>query len=217
MMSLGNGLKDRFERWKARLMDELSGFIERYQGRIEQAFVFMEHPNVQKLAEEIVYCISNKKTLFLCGNGGSGSNANHIENDFLYGISKNLGDGLRCRSLSSNSAVISCLANDESFNSVFSYPLEVEATSSDRLLVLSGSGNSPNILEALKAAKKIGMASYALLGFDGGAAKTMCDFPIHIEVHDMQVAEDAHMMIAHIISQWIYENRAHIFKTGSLQ
>ena len=64
MMSLGNGLKDRFEQLKARHMDELSGFIERYQEKIEQAFGFMKHPNVQKLAEEIVYCIPTKRPCF---------------------------------------------------------------------------------------------------------------------------------------------------------
>ena len=192
-------------------MSSLDSNIERYKKRIVIGMGMLDNENIKRLSMEILDCIKNKRKIFVCGNGGSGSNANHIENDFLYGISKVCGNGLICRSLSSNNAVMTCLANDEGYENIFSFPIALEANSDDVLLVLSGSGNSPNIIEAIKKAKSIGMSTYALLGFSGGEAKQIADFPIHFEINDMQVVEDMHMMVAHIISQWIFDNRTKVF------
>ena len=122
-----------------------------------------------------------------------------------------LGKGVRCISLSSNPAVLTCLGNDEGYDSIFQYQLAVEANEDDVLLVLSGSGNSPNILAALEQANNMGIDSFALLGFSGGKAKSLAKYPIHFEINDMQVAEDMHMMVVHLISQWLYENKETIF------
>ena len=184
---------------------------ERYKRRVNSCLAQLDDENIVLLAKRIVECIKQGQRLFVCGNGGSGSNASHIENDFLYGISKALGKGLKCKSLSSNAAVISCLANDESYDEVFSYQLAVEAQEGDVLLVLSGSGNSPNILRAVEQANKMSLDTFALLGFSGGKAKQLVKYPIHFKIDDMQVAEDMHMMVAHIISQWIFENKESIF------
>lgn len=189
----------------------MNKIISRYRQRVTRCMDSLDQKNIQVFADTLVQCIKTKRTLYLCGNGGSGSNANHIENDFIYGISKACGQGLKSHSLSSNSAVLTCLANDEGYSNVFSYPLSVLADQEDVLLAISGSGNSPNIINAIKAAKNIGMTTFCLLGFDGGQAKNMCDYPIHFEVNDMQVSEDMHMMVAHIVSQWLYENREDIF------
>jgi D-sedoheptulose 7-phosphate isomerase len=75
------------------------------------------------------------------------------------------------------------------------------------LLVFSGSGNSRNILRALELARQIGMKSYAVLGYDGGKAKTMCDVPIHIAVDDMQIAEDMQLIVGHMIMQYLCAHR----------
>ncbi len=81
------------------------------------------------------------------------------------------------------------------------------ARKGDVLIVFSGSGNSPNILQALEEAKTIGMTSYAVLGFSGGKAKAMADVPIHFAVDDMQIAEDMQLIIGHMIMQWLYAQR----------
>jgi D-sedoheptulose 7-phosphate isomerase len=131
--------------------------------------------------------LKNGRQVFLCGNGGSAGNAVHLANDFLYGISKTHGSGLRVTALSANSAVITCLANDEGYDHIFSMQLAVQAQHGDVLIVLSGSGNSPNILKALEEAKRIGMRSYAILGYTGGRAKAMADVAIHFAIDDMQI------------------------------
>jgi D-sedoheptulose 7-phosphate isomerase len=165
-----------------------------------------EAPGVVRLAEELRDCWRTGRQVFVCGNGGSAGNAIHLANDFLYGISKTAGSGLRVHALPANSSVLTCLANDCGYDQIFSLQLAVQARSGDVLIVLSGSGNSPNILKALEQAKATGLKSYAILGYSGGKAKQMADVPIHIAVEDMQIAEDMQLIVGHMIMQWLYEN-----------
>ena len=161
---------------------------------------------VNELGEDLVRCLQENRKVFICGNGGSGANAIHIANDFLYGISKRRGVGLNCTALTANSSVLTCLANDEDYSEVFAFQLAVQAESGDILIALSGSGNSPNITRAIDEANSRNLKTYTIVGFDGGEAKRLAHVPIHINVNDMQVSEDAQMIIAHIISQWMFEN-----------
>jgi D-sedoheptulose 7-phosphate isomerase len=77
----------------------------------------------------------------------------------------------------------------------------------DVLIVFSGSGNSPNILKALEEAKRVGMRSYAVLGYSGGKAKALADVTIHFAIDDMQIAEDAQLIVGHMIMQWLHAQR----------
>jgi hypothetical protein len=107
---------------------------------------------VERLAYDLRDCWQTGRQVFFCGNGGSGGNANHLANDFLYALSKTPGSGLRVHSLSANPSVITCLANDEGYDQVFSLQLAVLARKGDVLITFSGSGNSPNIVKALEEA-----------------------------------------------------------------
>jgi len=109
--------------------------------------------------------------------------------------------------LPANTAVLTCLANDEGYDSIFSLQLAVQARAGDLLIALSGSGNSPNILKALEQAKKMQVRTFAVLGYSGGKAKAMADVPIHFAVDDMQIAEDMQLVVGHMIMQWLYQNR----------
>ena len=148
--------------------------------------------------------------MFIAGNGGSAGNAVHLANDFLYAMSKRPGSGLCVQALPANPAVITCLANDEGYDSIFALQLAVQARAGDVLIVFSGSGNSPNILRALEEAKRIGLTSYAVLGYSGGAAKALADVPIHFEIDDMQIAEDMQLIIGHMLMQWLMTFRDEI-------
>lgn len=163
-------------------------------------------PGVARLAEELRDCWKTGRQVFLCGNGGSAGNAIHMANDFLYGISKKAGSGLRVHALPANSSVLTCLANDCGYDQIFSLQLAVQARAGDVLVALSGSGNSPNILKALEQAKATGMKSYAILGYTGGKALKQADVPIHFAVDDMQIAEDMQLIVGHMIMQWLYQN-----------
>jgi D-sedoheptulose 7-phosphate isomerase len=84
------------------------------------------------------------------------------------------------------------------------------ARKGDVLIAFSGSGNSPNIVRAIEEAKKIGMTSYAVLGFSGGKCKEIADVPMHFAINDMQIAEDAQVIIGHMLMQWLYPQRGDI-------
>jgi D-sedoheptulose 7-phosphate isomerase len=184
-----------------------SALFSDYSERLSAALRDFDWAPVEQLAHDLLDCWHTGRQVFLAGNGGSGGNANHLANDFLYPVSKTPGSGLRVHSLSANPAILTCLANDEGYDRVFSMQLGVLAREGDVLIVLSGSGNSANIIKALEEAKAIGMTSYALLGFSGGKARSLADVPIHFRVDDMQIAEDAQMIVGHMLLQWLHGQR----------
>ena len=182
-------------------------FFRGYASRLQASLDSAEWAGVAQLAVDIHACWIQKKQVFICGNGGSAGNAIHLANDFIYGIAKRPGGGLRVNALSANPAVITCLANDIGYERVYSEQLSVMANPNDVLIVLSGSGNSPNIVAALEQAKAMNVKSYAILGFSGGRSKKIADVPIHFPIDDMQISEDLQLIVGHMIMQWLYENR----------
>ena len=178
-----------------------------YSSRLQGVLASSDWSSVSLLAQDMLRCWQEKRQVFFCGNGGSAGNAVHLANDFLYGIAKKTGGGLKVQALSANSAVMTCLANDIGYESIFSEQLAVQAQAGDLLIALSGSGNSPNIIHAIEQAKAMSVKSYAILGFTGGKCKELVDVPIHFPVHDMQIAEDMQLIVGHMMMQWLYSNR----------
>ena len=174
--------------------------LQKYQELLLQGFqVLAKDPAWPKACEQFENLRTKKGNLFLAGNGGSAANANHLATDLIYGVNQQGRGAFRVHSLAANPSVLTCLGNDIGFENVFSHQLEALAESGDLLLVFSGSGNSPNIIQALKAAKKLGVTSVALLGYDGGGAKALADMPLHFPIHDMQAVEDLHMIVGHLL------------------
>jgi D-sedoheptulose 7-phosphate isomerase len=176
-------------------------FVQNYFRTLETVWRDHDWSDVTLLVDTLRRCWRENRQVFLCGNGGSAANAIHLANDFLYGVDKASGRGLRVIALPANNAVLTCLANDIAYADIYSQQLTVLAQPGDILLAFSGSGNSPNILKALERAREIGMTSFAVLGFTGGRALELADHPIYFPVHDMQVAEDLQMMIGHMAMQ----------------
>lgn len=189
-------------------------FYRDYARRLSAALDMVDWDIVEDLAEDLYDCWKTGRQVFLAGNGGSGGNAIHLANDFLYALSKMAGSGLRVHALPANPAVLTCLANDEGYETVFALQLQVFARPDDVLICFSGSGNSPNIVEALKAARTIGMRSYSVLAFTGGKAKALTDRPIHLEIDDMQIAEDVQVIIGHMLMQKLSAHR-HLVKAAA--
>ena len=178
-----------------------------YSSRLQAVLATSDWSAVSQLATDMQLCWQEGRRVFFCGNGGSAGNAIHLANDFLYGIAKRSGGGLKVMALSDNPAVITCLANDVGYEHIFSEQLAVQAQKGDLLIALSGSGNSPNIVRVLEQAKSMGVKSYAVLGFTGGKCKQLADVPIHFPVNDMQIAEDLQIIVGHMLMQWLYANR----------
>jgi D-sedoheptulose 7-phosphate isomerase len=190
----------------ARALDATAACAD-YSRRLQALLAESDWTATAQLAEDLIQCWKTGRQVFLCGNGGSAANAMHLANDFLYGISKSFGSGLRVTALPANGSVLTCLANDEGYEHIYSMQLAVQARKDDLLIVLSGSGNSPNIVNALVEARRMGVKSYAILGYSGGKAKALADVPMHFAVDDMQLSEDMQLVAGHMIMQWLYRNR----------
>lgn len=189
-------------------------FIQRseiYLNKLNSCFSPETYKQIEYLSQTLLSAWRDRKRVFICGNGGSAANALHIANDLHYGVGCSTDGtnvpGIRVEALPSNSAILTCLGNDIGYENIFSNQLTVNANSGDLLIALSGSGNSPNIVKAIKTANELRMHSFAILAFDGGACKSIVQYPIHIKVHDMQIAEDAQLIIGHICMQWLCANQ----------
>ncbi len=183
-------------------------FFADYARRLQGVLSGADWTGVGRLAQAMHRCWREGRSVFWCGNGGSAGNAIHLVNDFLYGIAKEKGLGMKVQALSANPAVLTCLANDIGYERIFSQQLAVQGESGDVLVALSGSGNSPNILRALETARQKGIESYAILGYSGGKAKALADVAIHFAVDDMQISEDLQLVVGHMVMQWLYQNPA---------
>ncbi len=180
--------------------------IEEYKKNIINAIKSIPTKELEILIKDIESNWIDKKQIFLIGNGGSAGNAIHIANDWIYGVSKKLGGGLKVHALSANTAVLTCLANDEGYDQIFVRQLAVLANDGDILIALSGSGNSKNIVNAVNYCNLNGVKTFALLGFDGGEVKKIVNVPLHSQINDMQISEDIQLIIGHIIMRTLMKN-----------
>ena len=194
--------------------NEFSKFAAAYLERLRDAGSLIPLERVEELGYALLNCWKSGNQVFIIGNGGSAGNAIHLANDFIYGISKTLGSGIRMHALPANQAMLSCLGNDLGYDRVFSHQLAVMGSSGDLLIALSGSGNSPNILRAIEQARLQNIRSFAILGYTGGKALEICDCAIHVPVNDMQISEDSQLIVGHILMQWLYAQRDSVSAVG---
>ena len=187
---------------------ELTNFFESYVCNLSTTLAKIENQKICELVEAIQSRLASRDQIFICGNGGSAGNAIHLVNDFVFGLSTKESLGLRAHALPANISLVTCLANDIGYPSIFSEQLSILANPTDLLIVFSGSGNSANIVEAIYKAKEMGMSTAAILGYDGGVAKSIVDIAVHAPVDDMQISEDIQLIVGHMIVQWLRENLA---------
>ncbi|CAM2138743.1 D-sedoheptulose 7-phosphate isomerase [Pararobbsia alpina] len=183
--------------------------ILNYAAKLSGALAMDAMQQVPVLATALREAWVEGRSVFLCGNGGSAGNAIHLANDMLYGVGiNNRTGGMSIEALSANPAVLTCLANDIGYDQIYSEQLRAKAKAGDILIVLSGSGNSPNVVKALETANRIGMETFAIVAFDGGRCKEIAQYPLHFDIDDMQIAEDLQLVIGHMCMQWLYANPA---------
>ncbi len=185
------------------MSQDTSNICPDYAAGLAAALKNTDWEPVQRLCGLLEQARKDRRQIFLCGNGGSAANAVHIANDLSAAIFKGTRNGLIAHALPANVAILTCISNDLSYEQGFSQQLRVLGNAGDHLIVLSGSGNSPNIVAALKEAKELGIHSTAILGFDGGKSLTLADEVIHFAVDDMQVVEDLQLVVGHMVMRSI--------------
>ena len=140
-----------------------------------------------------------EKNIYIFGNGGSAATASHFTNDFNKGISELVEKKFRFICLNDNIATVMAIANDIGYDEVFRFQLRGRLSPGDLLIAISGSGNSTNVINAVKYAKAHENIVIGLTGFDGGNLKRLCDVSLHVPISSMQITEDIHMVFDHLM------------------
>jgi len=155
--------------------------------------------------EEFIHLLEdayhNDRQVFFMGNGGSASTASHFICDLNKGVSYGRPKRFRGISLNDNLATMTAYANDVTYEDVFVEQLRNFLEAGDLVVAISGSGNSPNVLKAIAYANSHGAHTVGLCGFDGGKLAAAVRTPVLAPIHDMQKAEDAHMILLHVAMQ----------------
>ena len=176
-----------------------------YFNRVAQALGKTDTAVLNKIAQQIIQTKAADAKIFTVGNGGSAATASHFCNDLIKGCRILGRTGFKATCLSDSSPVLTCLANDFSYEEAYSIALETHANRGDLLILFSGSGNSPNILHAAKRARAMGLTVIGFGGRDGGQMKDLCDFCIIAPTHSMEELEDLHLCYCHALVSHIRE------------
>lgn len=178
--------------------------IADYGKEISETLSKVNNDYIKLLTQEILSRVDGNSEIFLIGNGGSAANAHHISGDYSKTFAM-LGKSLKITSLSDNSCYLTAAANDVDFSEIYEMLVNTRINQNDLIIILSGSGNSMNLIKAARKASSSKIKSAALLGYTGGALKKIVDIPIHYYVEDMEIAEDCQITIFHYIKQKIVE------------
>jgi len=194
-----------FSKKTDKMKSKISECIEK---SVQNFNTILHDENLLQAIEQIVgLCIlafKNDKKMLLCGNGGSASDAQHIAAELSGRFYKDR-PPLYAEALHVNSSYITAVANDYGYEETFARMVEAAGRKGDILLGISTSGNSPNVIKAIKKAKDIGMLTVGFTGIHGGKMKGICDIIIKVPSDDTPRIQEAHILIGHIICQLIEE------------
>lgn len=179
-----------------------------YLSRCAAEFERLDLAQAERLADDVFAAWEERRFVFLCGNGGSGSNASHfcedlgksslVREDFTNDDARRL----KVLSLTDNTPYILAWGNDEGFERVFVEQLKNLASPGDVLIAISGSGNSPNILSAVEWANRHNLTTWGVTGFSGGKLRTMAKKSLHVPLDDMGMVECIHLLLFH----WVLDD-----------
>jgi len=173
--------------------------VDNYLGQLHDAVEALPRERLTELGETLYRTYRNGQQVFTLGNGGSASTASHMAADLAKNtISANM-RRFRVLSLNDNQALLTALANDLGYENVFSEQLKNLIRAGDLLVAISASGNSPNVLNAIRYAQRQCAEVVGILGFEGGEAARLADLSIIVPCSHYGVVEDIHLVINHIL------------------
>lgn len=182
------------------MINEANEFFNGYSKELSGHLSSLDKNRLSAFAAELERVRREGKTVYIMGNGGSASTASHMANDFSKTASVEGVSRIRALSLADNISLMTAIGNDISYDDIFSYQLETLLQKGDLVVLISGSGNSMNVVRAADTAKAKGVKIVGLLGFDGGKLKNKVDLLLHIESRNYGVIEDAHLSIGHMLT-----------------
>jgi phosphoheptose isomerase len=186
---------------------QASSYYEAYFEEFARAASLIDPDAVDRVANILLEAYTTGATVFSCGNGGSAAIANHLHCDHLKGVRTGTDLAPRVVSLSSSIELLTAIANDRSYEEIFTYQLESQSSPGDVLVAISSSGCSPNIVSALRWAAANGLRTIAFTGFAGGEARLTADVAIHVDSANYGIVEDLHQAAMHAAAQYIRQSR----------
>jgi D-sedoheptulose 7-phosphate isomerase len=170
-----------------------------YLSGVSQAIAGLDSAKIDRVVAEFERAYREGRRLFTCGNGGSASTASHLVCDFQKSLIAPNGHAFKAIALSDSIPLITAWSNDADYSQIFSNQLGVLAHEGDLLLAISGSGNSPNVLQAVERAREMGLFTIGWSAFGGGKLAERVDLSLVVPVHNMQIAEDVHLIVGHLV------------------
>lgn len=170
-----------------------------YFRRVAEVLPRIPAEPVERIVEILTEAQERQRTIFMMGNGGSSANASHIVNDLVKSVLHPDRPRFRVMCLTDNTPTLTAYANDESYEIALAKQLEAWAEPGDVAVVLSGSGNSPNVIRAMETAREMGLTRIGLTGRDGGTLAPLCDVAVVVPAESMQIIEDAQLVILHAV------------------
>jgi phosphoheptose isomerase len=181
----------------------IGAYLGEYADRMKSALLTVDTDALDRARGVIEGAASRGKRVYAIGNGGSAAIADHLCCDWTKGTHVSGHPVIDSLSMTSNVALYSAIANDYGFDQVFSTQIMFLGREGDVLVAISSSGNSPNILAAVDAARDAGMSTIGLSGFNGGRLKEAVDISIHVAANNYGIVEDAHQSVMHVLAQYI--------------
>lgn len=181
-------------------MSKVNSIIKDYLLSLIEVINHFPVEELEQIFSVINAARETENTIFICGNGGSWATSAHMVSDYSKNTRQSGKKRLRVIGLGDNIPNVTAYANDEGYDRVFAEPLLSLMQPGDILIAISGSGNSPNVLQAVDAAQEIGGTIIGLTGYQGGKLKPKVDHCLIIPSDSLEIIEDFHMIIDHMLT-----------------
>lgn len=185
-------------------IDDLSPIAVYLDGMVE-AIRGIDESSVAGCFDALWSAWEQDRTVFVIGNGGSASTASHMANDLAKQAHVPGRKPLRAHALTDSVEALTAIANDAGYENVFAAQLKTHARAGDLLILISCSGNSPNLVKAIEVAKRLGLSTLAFGGLDGGRTRDLCDHYVHVRSYDYGHIETAHVLIEHLLTKLLLD------------
>ena len=180
-------------------MDDKARYIQDYLALEKKTLEALSQKEIHDVVDAVLDAYEHEGTIYICGNGGSAATASHAANDFNKGISEFVDKKWHFYCLNDNMATLMSIANDISYEEVFRFQLRGRLKPHDLVIGISGSGNSANVVNAIRYAKEQGVKTVGWTGYSGGKVKELADVVFYVPLDNMQVVEDMHMVLVHLL------------------
>jgi D-sedoheptulose 7-phosphate isomerase len=182
----------------------VNSFAKDYLTRLKSVIDSFDLSTYERIVDAFLQAYNDNAHIFVMGNGGSGATASHLACDINKGCCIDLSKKFKMLCLNDNMPTMLALANDLSYQAVFEEQLKNFFLPGDLVIGISGSGNSENVLNAIRFAADNGGRTMGWCGFDGGKLAGAVDLAFVVNSHDMQQVEDAHVILAHMLMQTVH-------------